>query len=519
MDNKQEDKKPFSKISPASIDLTQKSDATAQPVARAKPGRSVFILVSLGLVLLLAARVIFVLPDWSATQNIISVKPKTENSRNGDSITTTKSIIAKKPATSPWTEAQLVKQRKETQDILADMLKTQASLEEINVSRWAEEEYGKVLQIAESGDAAYRQREFDQARDKYQQALKGLKVLLENSNSVLSDSLTQGSKAIEANDAAIAIKSYQTALLIESDSEVALKGIQRAESLDEVLFFLRGADELIEANNLEKARSLYTKALGIDEETKLAKSQLKLVNQMIVERDFTTAMSRGYEALDNNEFKWAQTEFQQALNIKPNASEAVNAIRQAENKITISNINSLLSEAKEYEQTESWLQAVKAYNDALSLDANLAAAQQGKQFASRRAGLDDNLQQTIAKPVRLSGDTVYRQANKLHLEAQSVNDPGPRLKKQISFLSLLLKESRTPIKVNLQSNDLTEITLYKIGNLEHFYNKELSLIPGDYIVVGKRDGYRDVRVEFAVRAKQVTKIVIVQCEEKIAFLK
>ncbi len=91
-----------------------------------------------------------------------------------------------------------------------------------------------------------------------------------------------------------------------------------------------------------------------------------------------------------------------------------------------------------------------------------------------------------------------------------------RIKKQIAFLTLLLEESRTPLKVNLQSNDLTDITLYKTGGLGHFLNKELSLIPGDYIVVGKRDGYRDVRVEFAVRAKQVTNTIIVQCEEKIA---
>jgi hypothetical protein len=48
-----------------------------------------------------------------------------------------------------------------------------------------------------------------------------------------------------------------------------------------------------------------------------------------------------------------------------------------------------------------------------------------------------------------------------------------------------------------------------------FESKELSLRPGKYVAVGKRDGYRDVRIEFIVAQTSAQKIVRIAATEKI----
>ena len=45
--------------------------------------------------------------------------------------------------------------------------------------------------------------------------------------------------------------------------------------------------------------------------------------------------------------------------------------------------------------------------------------------------------------------------------------------------------------------------------------KGLSLKPGDYIALGNRKGYRDVRLEFRVTPEKMPLSVEIACEEKI----
>ena len=67
----------------------------------------------------------------------------------------------------------------------------------------------------------------------------------------------------------------------------------------------------------------------------------------------------------------------------------------------------------------------------------------------------------------------------------------------------------------LISDNVTEVSIYKVGRLGNFMRKEINLRPGTYVIVGSRPGFRDVRVEFRVAPEIVIEPVIVQCEEPI----
>ena len=72
-----------------------------------------------------------------------------------------------------------------------------------------------------------------------------------------------------------------------------------------------------------------------------------------------------------------------------------------------------------------------------------------------------------------------------------------------------------PIAVRLESDQLTNVTLYRVGSLGAFAAKELELRPGTYTVIGSRDGYRDVRQTFTVRPGRDLPPISVVCFEPI----
>lgn len=505
-----------STIKPADIALTRLVPEQ-QAAGGGNPVRSIVIGASLLVLAALVLAVVFILPDWQ------NKSPTGDGMASVNSSTAGAAMPAPGPSTaagnqpSPWSEAQLARQRKATQDILSRMLQQQDKLEQIGVKQWAPEAYAAAGKLAEAGDALYRQRQFNKAKDSYQKGLDALNRLLKQSESVFSQALETGYQAIDDGNSDAAQSAFKLALLIKPDNASALKGRQRAATLDKVLQLMARGDELLQEKHLEDARSAYQQVLALDPDTDGASDKLARTRELIIDRDFTAAMSDGYAALENNRLKDARRSFKKAIKIKPAAAEAHNALRQTEDRLTVIQINKLLSSAKQAEQSERWPDAASAYDRALKLDPNLATALAGKKNAALRDRLDKNLKYAIDNPLRLADESVYKQTSALYQAASRIPSPGPKLRGQLTALKKLLQQARTPLPVTFRSDNKTQITLYKTGNLGQFDRKQLSLVPGRYIVVGRRDGYQDVRVEFTVDPNKPIQPVIVQCKEKISF--
>jgi hypothetical protein len=75
--------------------------------------------------------------------------------------------------------------------------------------------------------------------------------------------------------------------------------------------------------------------------------------------------------------------------------------------------------------------------------------------------------------------------------------------------------AQTPVKIILESDNFTEVAVYKVGKLGRFTVRELNLRPGTYTLVGARDGYQDVRKKIIVKPGQRPMRIAVKCEVKI----
>ena len=69
--------------------------------------------------------------------------------------------------------------------------------------------------------------------------------------------------------------------------------------------------------------------------------------------------------------------------------------------------------------------------------------------------------------------------------------------------------------MQFESDNLTSVVIYKVGPLGAFTSRTVELRPGTYVVVGTRDGYRDVRRNVRVDAAGSGAPISVRCEEPI----
>lgn len=512
-----ESERRFEQIRPAAIRLSAAEPAASAPAGGRAPRRAGVprpVWIALAVLGAMAIAVIFLLPGWIATP-----KPAPSGPVAAPAVMTPVAPPAAPAAAggaAPYSQALQAQQRKDAQAALERLLELQKALKEIGVESWGAEEFAAAIRLAEEGDARYGTQDFAAAGGKYAEAVAALEDLQAKAEAVHARAMEDGLAAITAGNAVSAAEAFGTALLIRPDDADAAKGLQRAQMLDQVLALVNEGRKLLDAGRLEEAQLSFRKALELDPETAGATTGLEETRARMVDASFRDAMSRGYAALEAGQLETARKAFSEAVQLKPSAADAQGGLRDAQNRIASARIRTLLEEARTLEQAEQWQQAVARYEDALKIDANLLPGQQGRDAAARRAALDARLRQAVARPERLSDRNVRIDTAALIREASVVSDPGPELKKQIAVLTALLAQAETPVRVALQSDGQTEVVIHKVGALGRFTATETTLLPGRYVAVGTRDGFRDVRVEFEVGTTAPPPTVVVQCSEPVA---
>ena len=139
----------------------------------------------------------------------------------------------------------------------------------------------------------------------------------------------------------------------------------------------------------------------------------------------------------------------------------------------------------------------------------------GSAGAQQMTALHEQLDEYIGDPDKLSSPSTMARATRLVVDITRMPEIGPRLGDQRDELSRLLKRAATPLTVTLVSDNMTDVSVYKVGKLGSFETHELDLRPGTYVVIGSRPGYRDVRLEVRVAPEVDMQPVVVRCEETI----
>jgi len=416
---------------------------------------------------------------------------------------------------SPWSEAQSARQRKAAQDILAELLDEQFALEELGVEQWAAEDFAAARTPAAEGDELYRRQQYTEAADRYRAGLDAMRTLRGRAEAVYERSLELGMEALAGDRAEAAVRALELAVLLRPELPEPRSALARARNLAPLLELLARADEARAGDDFETALALSRRALALDPQHPGAGVRAVAVERDIARRDFNAAMSGGYRALDDDRYDEAEQAFLGARKLMPDSAEAASALSQARTARTAARIEAHRRRAVAAEEREDWDEAVAAYREISNIDDSVVFARAGLIRSRTRSELNGKLLAALATPERFNDADVYRDARALYRQALALERKGPLLRRQLSELDEILRLAAIPISVLLRSDELTDVTVYRVAHLGAFRSRQLDLKPGTYTAVGIRPGYRDVRLRFTVAHDRDNGAVDIRCTEPI----
>jgi tetratricopeptide (TPR) repeat protein len=402
-----------------------------------------------------------------------------------------------------------------TDEALGDLLSQLERLRYRAIDRWGGQDYLDAVDVYAEGDRAYVGRNYRLAGERYRTASKMLEPFFDRIGKVFEETLAAAKAAFEAGDHSEAIRLFDLAKSITPGNREAEEGFVRATNLEAVLSLMEQGAQFEEDLELNAAKLAFEKALELDKAWKPAADALARVKAAIKQLSFEQRMTEGFGALAAEDFDSARAAFNAAKALNPSSRQPADGLLQLDQAVRLFDIRRLEREASVSDGAEQWETSVATYEDILKIDPDLQFAQEGLSRARSRAALHAQLNGYIADPDTLSDQVNMQSATNLLLELSRMDQMGPRLEDQKNELSRLLKRAATPMPVRLVSDNMTNVAVFKVGQFGTFRTHELNLRPGNYVAVGIRPGYRDVRVEFRVAPESDMEPIVIQCEEQI----
>jgi serine/threonine protein kinase len=411
--------------------------------------------------------------------------------------------------------AQEALEKEEAEQKLADYLVAKKALDNIGGAEWGGSLYTDMAQSGQEADTLYINKDYASASHKYEDALSKAKELTNGSDKAFRRLMEAGRIAMAEGDGKRAQHNFSLALMIDPANQLAKQSLERAKKIETVIRLINSAKRHEKSNNLPFALADYQEALKLDSEFDLAREGFDRVKALIAEEEFRQRMSSGFAALQNNEYERARKTFLKAQSFKPDSSEVQDALAQVDQAIRLARIDALRKEALAAERAEDWKKALESYLGVLEIDPAIQFAVQGKMLSQERVTLEKRLSFYLERPGVLESDRHLQNAILLLQETKKIAPKGPRLASQVERLVQLVTTAKTPVKVTLESDNLTQVAVYKVGRLGRFTSRDLDLRPGTYTVVGTRNGYKDVRQKIVVKPGQKVVRVTVVCKERI----
>ena len=269
------------------------------------------------------------------------------------------------------------------------------------------------------------------------------------------------------------------------------------------------------AGRFAEAEQGFRKALALDAAAPGAADGLARLAARKSDDAFAAVMSRGLADLTAGRTGPARAAFQQALALRPDSREARDALASLDQGQRVSAIQLLEARAASAESDERWDEALVAWREAAGLEPGLASAREGIARSQARAELQQRIDALMQHQERLWDPAGRGEARTVLAMAAATGNPRQHLAATASELERLASAAEKPVRLRLESDGLTSIAIYRIGQYGTFSQREVELLPGRYTVVGTRTGFRDVRREVVLMPGSAPAAVVVKCEETI----
>ena len=410
---------------------------------------------------------------------------------------------------------EILAQKPIAEALLSELLIKIESLKLQGILFWGMEKWEDVLIVQQEGDSAFIEQQYDLSAGRYREALQMLSDLEISIPDVLTNALKMGQSSILSGNENDAIANFEIALAIDGNNIEAKLGLDRALKLDQVLERTQRGQTEFAMGSYEPAIQSFEDALLIDPDWEPAINGLAQSKQSYADNLFQESLSKGYLSLNDESFDEAESLFDQALSIRPNSEEALQALDELNLKRIASLTKSLKYKGLIAEVNEEWNQAKGFYQEILVIDANLEEVKESLSRVESRILLEAEMKSIIARSDAYNDKKVLGQAQALLETAKSIERIGPKMEESIQKLDSLIQIALIPIEVIFESDQFTEVTIFKVDQMGTFQQKIVSLRPGIYTARGSRKGFKDETIRFRVDPNKQNQRVKIICNKKI----
>lgn len=368
-----------------------------------------------------------------------------------------------------------------------------------------------AFESAGAGRQLLNDGNFTGAKKVFDQAFAELKRAEEALADHVRENLLAGQRALTKGEKIEAKKAFQSALEKSPGNEVAIQGLKRAENIDRVYALLQQGERLEQEARYADAAESYKKAFSLDAFSAAAQEGQARAARLEKETKFASAKDAADAAVKAKDWQKAITEYQAALKVYPQKADVQAALKSARENAHKDAVQRALAKGFAYEKAYQWREARDAYHETLDLEPEMADAKDGYTRAGTVIRALLQYEKYIEAAEVLANKAEFQAALKRFNDAMSVKPAYLEVGDRVMQLRALLQQQSKPVDVVFKSDGNTWVSIQNFKQPAKFDTTVMKMLPGDYEVIGRRKGYRDVNMLLQVRNGNTPPTVTVAC--------
>ncbi|WP_414664334.1 tetratricopeptide repeat protein [Horticoccus sp. 23ND18S-11] len=368
-----------------------------------------------------------------------------------------------------------------------------------------------AFEAAGAGRQLLTDGNFTGAKKVFDGAFAELKKAEQAMADFVRDNLLAGQKALSKGEKAEAKTAFQAALEKAPGNDVATQGLKRAENIDRVYALLQQGENLEKQAQYAEAAEAYKKAFALDAFSAAAQEGQSRAARLEKETKFATAKSSADAAVKSKDWPKAIAEFQAALKVYPQKADVQAALKSARESAHKEAVQKALAKGFAYEKAYQWREARDAYHETLELQPDHSEAKEGYTRAGTVIRALLQYERYIEAAEQLANKAEFQAALKRFNDAMAVKPAYLEAGDRVMQLRALLQQQSKPVEVTFKSDGNTWVAISNFRAPKKIESEVIKMLPGDYDIVGRRKGYRDVQMLLQVRNGTTPPTVTVAC--------
>jgi hypothetical protein len=393
-------------------------------------------------------------------------------------------------------------------------INVQPNIDEIMMSDWQPQKASELALIKNQALTAFAQGAFAQAKQTIETLLQRSTALIVKWQKQIEQYINDGQEAFDNDQIPQAQLLVNKALALSSTNIKAMELQNRIYAFGEASKLVEELKIALFENNWPKQVEVITDIIEIDPQRTELADELANAKAQYTKQQLAKYLSRADTALQQNQLVQAQRSVNQAKAIKPNSKGAQalsDRINQAKAEEGLREIKTAIKDAA---NADNWAQVNTLVLSSLAQHSNDVELKNYQGQAQQILSAKKSLAVFVARPHRLADDNIRQAAVEAVQSAFGASILSPSLQQQIEQVTSAIDQYNNPVEVQVNSDGKTYIVVLGVGHVGEYKQKVISLKPGKYVLQGKREGYRNKRVEFTVKANTPISVSLV-CDERI----